>query len=322
MPSAATAKRTSGGMIAAYLTRYAPTGPDAAPDCPVGERDASVRSSALPLSLLSGDAGIEDPSEHAVAEGLSSDPRLDANAASADRAAVLKAAAASLLDASHRLRTPVNAIVGFASMIEDAETYGVDAGKCSAYAAYIAQSTDVLVRHFDLLFETAAFDAATVAPVTQKIDLAELVGAAASRVDRAAQAAGVTVADRTTAAEAAAVGDPDLSASAIEHLLRAAIERSPEGGEILVRAAMAGEGRVGVSVRDFGSAMQTDAVDDALSIAVSPELGLGRMLRGAGGGPPGAIAMARRLVELQGGAIALKSREGRGLLVQLDWPMA
>ncbi len=234
----------------------------------------------------------------------------------------LGAAAASVLAASHRLRTPLNAIVGFATMLRDADAYNLEADKRAEYARYILQSADSLLRQIGVMNETASIDSGACEAACAAVDVVALARDALSKSSTEAEGARVRIDDRTAVASAEAQGDATMATQAFEHLLRAAIDRSPEGAAVLLRVDAADAGGAVFSVRDYGPGLNEDAIKAAARVLADPRQGLGRALRGPGGGAAGAIAMARRLIEAQGGALVVKSREGRGLLAQVELPPA
>ncbi|MEO1015637.1 MAG: HAMP domain-containing sensor histidine kinase [Pseudomonadota bacterium] len=232
----------------------------------------------------------------------------------------LRAAAASVLAASHRLRTPLNAIVGFATMLRDGDAYKLDSEKRAEYASYILHSADALLRQIGVMNETASLDAGACEPVCVAIDVVATARDAIAKSATAAQAAQVKLDDKTSAPSVEALGDAAMTAQAFEHLLRAAIERSPAGASALVKVSATEAGGAVFSVRDYGPGLNEDAIKTAARVLADPRQGLGRALRGPGGGVAGAVAMARNLIEAQGGALVVKSREGKGLLAQVELP--
>jgi signal transduction histidine kinase len=103
--------------------------------------------------------------------------------------------------------------------------------------------------------------------------------------------------------------DRDLIASALENLVRNAIEAMPEGGSICVRTESR-FGAVVLSVEDTGPGMDARtrerAFDDFFTTKAAGS-GLG-------------LAFVRRVAEAHGGSASLGSRAGRGTIVSVRLP--
>jgi len=99
------------------------------------------------------------------------------------------------------------------------------------------------------------------------------------------------------------------------HLARNAINHTPEGGSVKIKAKIYAS-HVGIHVGDTGIGIPKDRLSD-----------LGRPFQRVNGDPlrssPGSglgLAIARSLVELHGGRLRIKSREGAGTVVVLSLP--
>ncbi|ATB36078.1 two-component sensor histidine kinase [Cystobacter fuscus] len=106
-------------------------------------------------------------------------------------------------------------------------------------------------------------------------------------------------------------GDWDLLATALENLLRNALEAMPRGGVITVRTRTEDSGVV-LSVEDTGEGMNARTRERAFDDFYTTKT------TGSGLG----LAFVRRVVEAHGGRVALTSHEGRGTTVTLRLPVS
>jgi signal transduction histidine kinase len=142
----------------------------------------------------------------------------------------------------------------------------------------------------------------------RQVDLGALLRDAAVAVDGLASARGVsieTLIPQTLEAEV----DPDQLTAAIDNLLRNAIEASPSGGHVLLRAQSDNGGYV-ITVKDQGPGIPSQDLPRIFDLyfTTKPE--------GTGIG----LAVTHRIVEGHGGSIEVDSAPGRGTSMIVNLP--
>ncbi len=112
------------------------------------------------------------------------------------------------------------------------------------------------------------------------------------------------------------MGSPPELRSALENVVRNAVRFGPAGSavEVDVRST---DGACTTTVRDRGPGV----AEDLLPKLFEP-FATGEPARGHGGGSGLGLAIARRAVELHGGTISARNREGGGLEVTIRLPLA
>jgi PAS domain S-box-containing protein len=110
---------------------------------------------------------------------------------------------------------------------------------------------------------------------------------------------------------AKAQADPEMIKQCLINLIKNSIEAMPEGGDIIVRTAMAAD-RVTVEVADTGPGIPLDVRDKVFSPFFST--------KGKGSGL--GLAMIRKIMDDIGGDVTLSSVEGQGASVTLHLPPA
>ena len=220
-----------------------------------------------------------------------------------------------LANMSHELRTPLNAILGFSEVLENGIA-GPLQSRQAEYVGLIRQSGEHLLHLINEILDLARIDAGKLDLHEEVIEPGKLVSSAIALVkDRAA--AGLLklsvdieedipplMADRTRLTEI------------LLNLLSNAIKFTELGGAInvLVRRTEAG-GAVFV-VRDNGRGMTEAEVEIALERFGQVDGGLARRQEGSGLGLP----LARKLAELHGGSLTVKSEPGRGTTATVILP--
>lgn len=241
---------------------------------------------------------------------------LEVRAARVEAELAIKSRSEFLANMNHELRTPLNAIIGFATMLRDSEDYELGAEQSRSYAEYILQSADLLLGHINTLLDVAALESGGVELMDEAIDFAGLLGDAVERVRVRAEAAGVAIERIDEQTDVIGWGDAERLGQAVDHILQTAIKLSPEGGRVLVRAAVTDKGWAEIAVRDEGEGMTSEELYDALDAFKETLRGLDRSWVGPGVG----YAIAKTFVEIQGGKFSIESRVGEGTLVQIALP--
>jgi signal transduction histidine kinase len=126
-----------------------------------------------------------------------------------------------------------------------------------------------------------------------------------------AEAAGVTL--KLEAAEDAIVrGDASLLRRAVLNLLRNAVQASPEGGTVRLRADRQDPGRIVLAVEDTGSGVpkeQWDRIFEPFFTTKEKGSGLG-------------LALVAKTAKVHGGSVRVEAAEGGGARFVLDLPAA
>ncbi len=293
------------------------------------ESKPAVADEPTPPTGADEDADL-DPTLDAVADngGVAAIERQDAVESRAEATALAAAAASAAIDASagslvaasHQLRSPLNAIAGFATMLQQNETYKLTPDQCADYADYILQSSNLMLHRIEVLLTTAAFDCDQGVDEPRPVDVAKAVAGLRARLMNDAEIGEIGLHDRTQGDGFIAMVDERATMLALELLIRGAIERSGQGDDIFIRVSHNEAGAVEIAVRDYGAPIDRNAMAEAASEVRARGAGAARMLLTRGGGPAGGVAFADDLMRAQGGAMTLRGRDGEGALIVLTLP--
>jgi PAS domain S-box-containing protein len=204
---------------------------------------------------------------------------------------------------SHELRTPINAIVGWANLMAS--------GKLSA--ADTARAVDVIVRNAgvqtQLISDLMDLSAVVVGKMRldiQRADLARIVGAAIESIRPSLATKSLTLDARLDEGPVELLADPARLQQVVWNLLTNALKFTPSGGRIDVRVERhAAFARLVVS--DTGVGISPDVLPSIFERFEQADASTTRRHGGLGLG----LAIARHLVELHGGSIWADS-EGVG----------
>ncbi len=215
-----------------------------------------------------------------------------------------------LADVAHELRTPVTAIEGFASALQDGTARSPeDRAESAEFIRAEAERMRELVRDLQQL---TWLDLSP--PVrAERIDLAAAGREAVARLASDAQAKGITLEGPGDALEA--TGDPTHVETILTNLISNAIAATGRGGTVRVETAR-GPGEAGLRVSDTGRGIPAEHLpfifDRLYRVQPARERG--------GGGSGLGLSIVRRLSALLGGRVSVESRVGEGSTFTLWLP--
>ena len=203
--------------------------------------------------------------------------------------------------ASHDLRTPVASI----SVMLEAVADGV--ATIDEYLPALRDHTRRLARLIDDMFELARLDAGALALEQRRTDLAPLIDGCLRGIEADARAKNITL-ERRLPAGVEATCDGAQVERVIYNLLTNALRHTPADGTIAV-AATDRANEVEIAVEDTGEGVAAGSEG-----RIFERFWRGERARTAasGDGAGLGLAIARALVEAQGGRIWLERRDGGG----------
>ncbi|MGE5270567.1 MAG: MHYT domain-containing protein [Thiohalocapsa sp.] len=248
--------------------------------------------------------------------------KLELEAATSQLRTALEAAAAGsqaksqfLATMSHELRTPLNAIIGFAEM-QALEVFGpLGDIRYRDYARDILGSGKHLLELINDVLDIAKLDVGHLDIQEEEADLVAIIKACVNLVTRQAQTSGLRLDIDLPISMPRVLVDKRRINQVLLNLLSNAIKFTPRDGNIRVAASQAEEGLI-VSVADTGIGMAPEDIPTALERFGQIDSRLSRAYEGAGLGLP----LAKQLIELHGGRLAIDSALGQGTTVTVVVP--
>ena len=215
---------------------------------------------------------------------------------------------------SHELRTPLTAIRGYVEALMDAPGDPVLADKFLAIIARHAERMDRLVT--DLL-RLARLDARQETLQPTRLPVSALLTGVIAEMDTAIQARRLRVGTSIAPEAQDTYGDPAKLHDVLRNLLENAINYSPEDGEIAITVNHQ-DGAVEIAVSDRGPGIpETD-----LSRIFERFYRVDRSRTRDPGGTGLGLSIAKHLVELHGGRVFARNRDGGGATVVVRLPDA
>jgi PAS domain S-box-containing protein len=247
----------------------------------------------------------EDITERRAAEETARLAKLEAERAN-------RAKSEFLSRMSHDLRTPLNAVLGFAQVLEmdplpPEQTDSV---------RQILKGGRHLLELINEVLDIARIESGHLSLSPEPVDVADIVQQSAELVRPLASVRGIAVGtelDELTGCHVRA--DRQRVKQILLNLLGNAVKYNREGGTVTIACARAGEGRVRMSVTDTGAGIPAEKL--ALLFHPFERLGAEQSaIEGTGLG----LAVSKGLADAMGGRIGVASEVDRGTTFWLELP--
>ena len=222
-----------------------------------------------------------------------------------------------LANMSHELRTPLNAVLGFSELLT-AMPAAASSETVASYAGEIHSAGRMLLAHIDAILAYAQLDARGYTPEAASTAIGDIVRGAVQIVEQRASSKGLRIRLEIGEPLPPVIVDGSAVRRVLVQLLSNAIKFTPHGGTIRVQVPPPQGHELAIQVQDNGVGIAPDQLDHVFEPFWQAEPALTRSTAGLGLG----LAYAKRLIEINGGRIAIESRPGVGTTVTCYLPLA
>lgn len=220
-----------------------------------------------------------------------------------------------LANMSHELRTPLNSVVGFAELLRDNGNIASNPVLVAEYAACIHTSGAHLLGLINQILDFSRANAGAIKLTETAIDVCDTVHEIARLLSPQAAEAGVEINVACAPDPVVLVADDLRLRQIVTNLLANAIKFTPKGGHVSASVALSG-GCCVIEIRDTGIGIAASDQAKIFEPFIQAEAGFTKTHQGTGLGLP----ISKKLVELHGGTVALKSALGEGTIVTVRFP--
>jgi CheY-like chemotaxis protein len=200
---------------------------------------------------------------------------------------------------SHELRTPINAIYGWARMLEAGR---LDPAAVARATQGILRGARAQVQLIEDLFDVSRVITGKMHLAVRPLVLSEVLEASLDTVRPAALAKGIRVDVILDPRVGLILGDPDRLQQVVWNLLSNAVKFTPQGGRVQL-ALKRGDSQIEIVVSDTGEGIAPEDLPHLFERFRQLDTGSTRRYAGLGIG----LALVRHLVELHGGTVAATS---------------
>jgi two-component system, cell cycle sensor histidine kinase PleC len=216
---------------------------------------------------------------------------------------------------SHELRTPLNTVIGFAKLLGEHDKRHLPDAEIIEYADLIRDAATHLLSVINDILDISKIQSGKYTLDAREVDLEEILQAVLASHKLSAREAGVLL-DTRFHPTPAVKGDPARLAQVFSNLVGNAVKFTPPGGTVTVETRAQPDGGAAVYVRDTGLGMTEEEVAIALTPFGQVDASHSRWREGTGLGLP----IAKALVHLHGGSIAIRSAKSSGTEVAVTLP--
>ena len=222
-----------------------------------------------------------------------------------------------LASMSHELRTPLNAILGLAEALQE-EVYGSLTPKQRKSLATIEQSGKHLLDLINDILDLSKIESGKMSLSVSLVSVNSLCESSLTFIKQQAQQKNIRLDYHIAPGLSEIEVDERRIRQVLVNLLSNAVKFTPDGGKVSLQVTTDPDGeQLQLSVTDTGIGIAPENLDKLFKPFVQLDSSLSRRYAGTGLG----LALVRRIVELQGGSIALESEVGKGscFTVNLPW---
>jgi two-component system cell cycle sensor histidine kinase PleC len=219
---------------------------------------------------------------------------------------------------SHELRTPLNTIIGFSRLIGEHEARQLPSGQIVEYSGLIQDAAKHLLAIINDILEISKIQSGKFTLDMRDVHLDEVLQSCLSFFKVAALEAKVDLIVQIDSDIPSIDADSVKIKQIFMNLVSNAIKFTPENGSVTLRAKAPVDGLVEISVRDTGIGMTAEDIHVALMPFGQVDGGHTRKREGTGLGLP----IAKALIELHGGRMAIESERNAGTAVIVHLPVA
>ena len=219
---------------------------------------------------------------------------------------------------SHELRTPLNTIIGFSKILREPAGAARSPEEIVQYATLINDAATNLLAVINDILDISKMQSGRYTLDSREISVDNIIEDAVGQLKDQAADAGVELTIKQSSGLPPVRGDEVKLAQLLANVISNAVKFTKSGGKVIVTAQRSRTPGITIYVRDTGVGMSDEEIEVALRPFGQVDGTRSRWREGTGLGLP----IARALVELHGGSLAIQSRPNEGTEVAIFLPAA
>ncbi len=222
-----------------------------------------------------------------------------------------------LANVSHELRTPLNAIIGFSEILKDEVMGPLGNDQYRDYVRDIHNSGVHLLSLINDILDYSKANAGKLDIEMSDVDVNKVIRASMRLVTPRAKDASVNLKEEVPKEHVVLKSDPKRLKQVLLNILSNSVKFTPPDGTItLLMWKNIQENTIVIEVKDTGVGIPSKSISKVMASFGQVENQLSRRYDGTGLGLP----LSKKLVELMGGRLEIRSKEGQGTTVTITLP--
>jgi len=219
-----------------------------------------------------------------------------------------------ITDASHDLRTPLATL--FTSLYLLRRVSPIDEN-ISRYLNTLEDQTKHLSRVLDDLFTMSRLDSPEMYVEKHPLDINQVMDNVMNTQKPIAAQKQLALHYFPAESSLLVMADKDYLLAALNHVVRNAVQYTPSGGNVTIRTCPQATDQVQIEVTDSGIGIQPSEMDSIFDRFYRSD----RARKADSGGVGLGLSLARKIVDIHGGAIEAESTPGEGSIFRITLPL-
>jgi len=216
---------------------------------------------------------------------------------------------------SHELRTPLTSIIGFSELLRDKKIAGELNEQQEHFVDRILANSNHLLELINNILDLSKIEAGKIELVIEKFSVPATIDEIITLIKETAIIRNIVIKKEIEPLDIE--GDRLRFKQILLNLLNNAIKFSkPDGGTVTISAKRSGD-MAQISISDTGIGIKKDDIERMFWAFEQIESGISRKYGGTGLG----LAITKRLIDLHGGTVEVKSKYGEGTTFTFLLPM-
>ncbi|WP_308910115.1 sensor histidine kinase [Pseudokordiimonas caeni] len=216
---------------------------------------------------------------------------------------------------SHEVRTPLNAVIGYAQMLQQGYFGKIEGDKNREYVGLIIEGATQLLGTLTDILELSKLESGRFEPRNEEVDMVKLVEGSVTFLHPMLNESEHYMSLQLE--EGTLWTDPRLLRLILIHLVSNAAKFTPRGGRLLLEGHPTNDGYL-IRITDTGIGMTSEEMARALEPFTQLQMQYARGYKGAGLGLP----LVQRYARILGAEFTLQSRKGVGTVAQIEVPVS
>jgi len=217
---------------------------------------------------------------------------------------------------SHELKTPLNTVIGFSKLLNQHQNRPLPDKEIVEYAALIHDAAGRLLSIINDILDISKLQSGAYTIASHELNIENILTNSLDEFQPQADSGQITLSCDISPDLPFMRGDANKLKQIFSNILSNAIKFTSPGGTVSLKAFRTDDHGIAILIRDSGVGMSPEEISIAMTPFGQVDGGRSRWREGAGLGLP----IAKALIELHNGHLAIHSEANKGTEVTITFP--